>query len=47
EQNPKAILGMTHRAVVLDRGQVVHRGTSADLLADSSQLDKWLAVSRG
>ncbi|RQP22533.1 ABC transporter ATP-binding protein [Piscinibacter terrae] len=47
EQNPRMILPITQRAVVLDRGAVVHEGDSDALLADSSQLDRWLAVSRG
>jgi branched-chain amino acid transport system ATP-binding protein len=46
EQNPRLILPITQRAVVLDRGAVVHEGASTDLLADSTQLDRWLAVSR-
>lgn len=46
EQNPRLILPITQRAVVLDRGAVVHEGASAALLADSTQLDRWLAVSR-
>jgi branched-chain amino acid transport system ATP-binding protein len=46
EQNPRLILPITQRAVVLDRGSVVHEGESAALLADSTQLDRWLAVSR-
>ena len=45
EQNPRLILGMTQRAVVLDRGSVVHEGASAALLADPAQLDRWLAVT--
>ncbi len=44
EQNPRLILPMTQRAVVLDRGSVVHEGASAALLADPAQLDRWLAV---
>jgi branched-chain amino acid transport system ATP-binding protein len=45
EQNPRLILPITHQAVVLDRGQVVHRGSSAELLADPARLERWLAVS--
>ena len=47
EQNPKAILPITHRTVVLDRGAVVHEGLSAELLADRARLDRWLAVAAG
>jgi branched-chain amino acid transport system ATP-binding protein len=45
EQNPRLILPITHQAVVLDRGQVVHRGSSAELLAEPARLERWLAVS--
>ena len=46
EQNPRMILPITQRAVVLDRGTVVHAGESALLLADREQLDGWLAVTK-
>jgi branched-chain amino acid transport system ATP-binding protein len=46
EQNPRLILPITQRAVVLDRGAVVHEGASAELLADRGTLDRWLAVAR-
>ncbi len=46
EQNPRLILPITERAVVLDRGSVVHEGASAELLADRDRLDRWLAVAR-
>ena len=46
EQNPRMILPITQRAVVLDRGAVVHTGDSAELLADREQLDRWLAVAK-
>jgi branched-chain amino acid transport system ATP-binding protein len=45
EQNPRMILPITQRAVVLDRGAVVHAGASAELLADRERLDRWLAVA--
>ena len=44
EQNPRMILPITQHAVVLDRGSVVHAGTSAELLADRERLDRWLGV---
>ncbi len=47
EQNPRMILPITRRAVVLDRGAVVHTGDSEALLADPTTLDRWLAVSHG
>jgi branched-chain amino acid transport system ATP-binding protein len=46
EQNPRMILPITTRAVVLDRGSVVHEGASAELLADRERLDRWLAVAQ-
>ena len=45
EQNPRMILPITQRAVVLDRGSVVHEGASAELLADPARLESWLSVS--
>ena len=46
EQNPRMILPITQRAVVLDRGAVVHEGESAELLAQPHRLEQWLAVAR-
>jgi branched-chain amino acid transport system ATP-binding protein len=46
EQNPRLILPITERVVVLDRGAVVHEGASAELLADRDRLDRWLSVAR-
>ena len=45
EQNPRMILPITQRAVVLDRGAVVHEGASAELMLDRERLDRWLAVA--
>jgi branched-chain amino acid transport system ATP-binding protein len=45
EQNPRAILGITQHAVVLDRGRVVHRGTSEALRADPATLERLLSVA--
>ena len=45
EQNPRLILPITQRAVVLDRGSVVHEGDSDTLLADPARLERWLAVA--
>ena len=47
EQNPRMILPITQRALVLDRGAVVLEAQSSALLAEPMQLDRWLAVSRG
>ena len=46
EQHPQAILAISHRAVVLDHGTVVHSG-SAQALRDQPQLlDRLLGVAR-
>ena len=45
-QNPRTILPITDQAVVLDRGAIVLRAPSQQLLADPHQLDRWLAVAR-
>jgi branched-chain amino acid transport system ATP-binding protein len=47
EQNPARILAITDHAVVLARGTIVHRGTSAALLADTATLERHLAVGGG
>ncbi len=46
EQSPRLILPITQRAIVLDRGSVVHEGGSAELMADRARLDQWLAVTK-
>ena len=46
EQNPRLILPITQRAVVLDRGAVVHEGSSDELLNDRERLDRRLAVAQ-
>ena len=46
EQNPRLILPITQRAVVLDRGRVVHEADSAALLADPAGLERFLGVAR-
>jgi branched-chain amino acid transport system ATP-binding protein len=46
EQNPRLILPITQRAVVLDRGTVLHEGASEELLADRARLERWLAVAQ-
>jgi branched-chain amino acid transport system ATP-binding protein len=44
EQKARQVLGVTDRAVILDRGTVVHAGSSAELLADPHLLEARLAV---
>jgi branched-chain amino acid transport system ATP-binding protein len=45
EQNAKKILGVTDRAVIIERGCVVHEGDSAALLADRAMLETHLGVT--
>jgi len=45
-KSPRLVLPITQRAIVLDRGSVVHEGSSADLLTDRARLDQWLAVTK-
>jgi branched-chain amino acid transport system ATP-binding protein len=47
EQNPARILAITHHALVLARGTIVHRDASAALLADAATLERHLAVGGG
>ncbi len=44
EQHPVLALEMTHQAIVLERGTVVHAGTSAALAADTALLESLLGV---
>ena len=44
EQHPVLALEMTHQAIVLERGTVVHAGTSAALAADAELLERLLGV---
>jgi branched-chain amino acid transport system ATP-binding protein len=46
EQHPQAILRISQRAVVLDRGTVVHAGGAGELLASGELLDRLLGVAR-
>ena len=45
EQNPKKLLAITDRVVVLERGRIVHAAASAELRADPARLEAWLSVS--
>ncbi len=46
EQHPQAILAISHRAVVLDHGEVVHSGAAQALLDQPALLDQLLGVAR-
>jgi len=45
EQSAKLALEVTGSVLVLDRGRVIHRGPSAELLADQARLASLLAVA--
>ncbi len=45
EQHAKLALSLTRQTVVLDRGRVVHRGTSAELRGDPETLHRLVAVA--
>jgi branched-chain amino acid transport system ATP-binding protein len=45
EQSPQKILGVTDRAVILERGAVVHQADSATLRADQAVLARFLGVT--
>lgn len=45
EQHARLALSMTSRAIVLDRGRIVHDSDSASLLADGEKLDRLVAVA--
>jgi len=45
EQNAKKILGVTDRAIILERGAIVHSAASAALAADLAALDRHLGVT--
>jgi branched-chain amino acid transport system ATP-binding protein len=46
EQHPQAILRISDRAIVLNRGTVVHAGGARELLQSPEQLDRLLGVAR-
>lgn len=46
EQHPQAVLAISDRAAVLDRGTVVHSGRASDLLDQPELLDRLLGVAR-
>src|SRR5712691_6692936 len=46
EQNAQKILAITDRAAILERGMIVHEGTSAALKADLQVLEEYLGVAK-
>jgi len=45
EQHARKILPITDRALILERGRIVHQGTSAELLGDPAPLERFLGVT--
>ncbi|MGH8315724.1 MAG: ATP-binding cassette domain-containing protein, partial [Steroidobacterales bacterium] len=45
EQHARLALRLTQQAIVLDRGRVVHRSSSDELLNDPATLDRLVAVA--
>jgi branched-chain amino acid transport system ATP-binding protein len=44
EQHVEQALSLTHRAIVLERGRIVHEGSSEALLANPHALDRWIGM---
>jgi branched-chain amino acid transport system ATP-binding protein len=44
EQHAEMALGLTENAIVIERGNVVHRATSTDLLMDHATLDRLIGL---
>ena len=47
EQHAKVALSLTESAIVIERGKVVHRGSSSALLGDASALHRLIGVQGG
>lgn len=45
EQHPQAILAISHQAVVLDQGRVIHNGPADELLQQTALLDRLLGIA--
>ena len=45
EQHAQKILGVTDKAIILDRGSIVHQSSSAALIADPAPLETHLGVT--
>ena len=46
EQHPQAILAISHKAIVLDHGEVVHSGSAQELREQPDILNKLLGVTQ-
>jgi branched-chain amino acid transport system ATP-binding protein len=47
EQHVGLVLSLTHDAVIMERGTIVHRAKSADLLRDQAMLDRYIGLRVG
>ncbi|HEV2686317.1 MAG TPA: ABC transporter ATP-binding protein, partial [Actinomycetota bacterium] len=45
EQHVRVALSLTRQAIVLDRGRMVHQGSSETLLANTAALDRFVALA--
>jgi branched-chain amino acid transport system ATP-binding protein len=45
EQHARLALSLTQRAIVLDRGRIVHQSDSASLMQDAGTLNRLVAVA--
>jgi branched-chain amino acid transport system ATP-binding protein len=45
EQHAEIALSLTDRVILLERGQIVHSGASADLARDTATLDRYIGLS--
>jgi branched-chain amino acid transport system ATP-binding protein len=47
EQHAELVLSLTHDAVIMERGTIVHRAPSAELLRDTATLDRFIGLRVG
>jgi branched-chain amino acid transport system ATP-binding protein len=45
EQNARKILGVTDRAVIIERGSLAHEAASETLRNDSAAMEKYLGIA--
>jgi len=45
EQHAEIALALTEQAILLERGRIVHRAPSAELMRDSATLDRYIGLS--
>ena len=45
EQHAEIALALTEQAILLERGRIVHRAPSAELMRDSTTLDRYIGLS--